>query len=366
MLTYFSVEGYRNFATKLTWNFNDTRDYRFNSDALIKCGDSSFVKCALVYGRNAVGKTNLGNAIFDIRANFGMVDSVSDERNYVNADSETGLVSFEYRFFFDGHEVSYSYSKRGRRDIAWEQIAMDGSVVFDYDHDSSLMREDGLSAIGATTLNWAFLSDGMTVAQYVCNNTPMEALGAVGEMYRFVRNMGIISDAFGSDRRFVSTLVGRVIEAGKVSELEAFLHRFGIDEHLKVHQSPSGADVLYFEHRRPVAFAENCSSGTIALLRLFNYAMTIHESSLLFIDEFDAFYHHDLSEHVIEYLKELPRRQVICASHNTDLFSNKIMRPDCLFILSRSGITSAANATRRELREGHNLEKLYKAGEFDG
>ena len=114
-----------------------------------------------------------------------------------------------------------------------------------------------------------------------------------------------------------------------------------------------------------MAFTENCSSGTIALLRLFNYAMTIHDSSLLFIDEFDAFYHHDLSERVIEYLKELPGRQVICASHNTDLFSNKIMRPDCLFILSRSGITSAANATRRELREGHNLEKLYKAGEFD-
>lgn len=242
---------------------------------------------------------------------------------------------------------------------------LDGRVIFDYDHDSSSMHEDGLEAIGATSLNWAFLSDEMSVAQYVCNNTPVELLGAVGEMYRFVRNMGIISDAFGSNRRFVSKVVGRVIEAKKVSELENFLRRFGVSEHLKVHQSPSGDEVLYFEHRRPVAFAENCSSGTIALLRLFNYAMTIHDASLLFIDEFDAFYHHDLSEHVIEYLKELPGRQVICASHNTDLFSNKIMRPDCLFILSRSGITSAANATRRELREGHNLEKLYKAGEFD-
>ena len=38
MLTYFSVEGYRNFANKLTWDFTDTRDYRFNSYELIKCG----------------------------------------------------------------------------------------------------------------------------------------------------------------------------------------------------------------------------------------------------------------------------------------------------------------------------------------
>lgn len=57
---------------------------------------------------------------------------------------------------------------------------------------------------------------------------------------------------------------------------------------------------------------------------------------------------------------------MLCASHNTDLFSNKILRPDCLFILSSSGIVSAADATERELREGNNLEKLYKAGEFDG
>lgn len=51
MLTYFSVEGYRNFATKLTWDFANIRDYRFNTDALIKYGDTSLVKCALVYGR---------------------------------------------------------------------------------------------------------------------------------------------------------------------------------------------------------------------------------------------------------------------------------------------------------------------------
>ena len=53
-------------------------------------------------------------------------------------------------------------------------------------------------------------------------------------------------------------------------------------------------------------------------------------------------------------------------SHNTNLMTNRLMRPDCLFILSRSGsLTSLCNATPRELREGHNLEKMYISGEFE-
>ena len=41
------------------------------------------------------------------------------------------------------------------------------------------------------------------------------------------------------------------------------------------------------------------------------------------------------------------------------------MRPDCYFILTEHRLTSLINATRRELREGHNLEKLYMSGEFN-
>ena len=86
----------------------------------------------------------------------------------------------------------------------------------------------------------------------------------------------------------------------------------------------------------------------------------------MYIDEFDAFYHYEMSENMIQYLKvKYPNSQVILTTHNTNLMTNSIMRPDCLFILSTYGtLTPLCDATERELREGHNLEKLYISGEF--
>jgi AAA15 family ATPase/GTPase len=83
----------------------------------------------------------------------------------------------------------------------------------------------------------------------------------------------------------------------------------------------------------------------------------------VFIDEFDAFYHHSLSALIIEKLKETGV-QFILTTHNTSVITNDLLRPDCYFLMSKHNIRSLSKSTAKELREAHNIEKMYKAGSF--
>ena len=44
--------------------------------------------------------------------------------------------------------------------------------------------------------------------------------------------------------------------------------------------------------------------------------------------------------------------------------SNELLRPDCYFLINDSKISNLSNLTVKELREAHNIEKMYKAHAF--
>ena len=128
-----------------------------------------------------------------------------------------------------------------------------------------------------------------------------------------------------------------------------------------------GIDFIYEE--RNIAFFEIASSGTISLtLFYFWYQRLLRKEekcSFLFIDEFDAFYHHDLSKLIVEKLKKVQSTQVILTTHNTAIISNDLLRPDCYFLMYEDNIKSLSNSTAKELRTAHNIEKMYRAGSFE-
>lgn len=360
MLKRFCVEGYRGFCEKLVFDLSHPRDYQFNTDA-IKDG---VVKDALVYGRNGVGKTNLARAILDVRHNVAM-DSLGyrSGTTFLNADGDPPVASFSYLFGLDGHDVLYEYTKNSRGALRAERLRMDGETVYDVDGEGSWATNNlDRFTSGSLVVDGKDLYLGLSVLSFVCTNTPRKMLGPILPLYQFILRMRLNNTA-----ATLAQDVDAVLSAGKVEELEAFLHDHGIVEQLEARPDAAGTQVLYMrKSKRAIPFAEACSSGTRTLLRLFVMErLSDSPPSLLVLDEFDAYYHHALSELVLRGMLSNRDVQMIATTHNTDLFSNKTLRPDCLFVLSGGRIVPAADATTRELREGHNLEHLYKAGEFD-
>ena len=362
MLKRFEVNGYKNFKESFIIDFSDVRDYQFNK----QCIRNNLLNNVIIYGKNAVGKTNFGRAIFDIQSNLRRELLLPYEReydSYINGDTDKSYATFKYEFNIDDNIIDYEYRKRGINKLLSEKLIINNEYIFEFNHKSKESKLGNLELINASTLNWEFTDDNISILSYITNNVQLGNSEILAKFYKFIVGMQFIRGN-SSIIRPNSNLINRIIERGQVADFQEFLNNNGVDEKLTVINNGVGEKILCFKHKKNVPFFENCSSGTLALVRLYSWKMRIDTATFLYMDEFDAFYHYELSEKVIKLFGEIENCQTIVTSHNTNLLSNKIMRPDCFFILTKEKITSIVNATERELREGHNLQKLYKSGEF--
>ena len=114
-----------------------------------------------------------------------------------------------------------------------------------------------------------------------------------------------------------------------------------------------------------VSFYSVASSGTKSLALFFYWFTQMEEASFVFMDEFDAFYHFELAKEIVKLLLPLKKVQILFTTHNTDLLSNDLLRPDCYFLMEDNRITALSNLTEKDIRKAHNLQKMFKAGAFN-
>lgn len=365
MLKLFEVSGFKNFKDKIILDFSDVRDYKFNSNCITK----NLLSKIIIYGKNSIGKSNFGLAMFDIVSHLSGKNVTPGLYDYyMNVNSLNDYVEFHYVFQFDNQEVDYRYRKDNKQTLIYERVFIDGTMLFEYDYKKNKGNTDGIKEI-APTLNWVF-QDVDSILKYVLNNTILNGSHPLRQMMRYVSNMlwfrSLDENRFIGYKSTSNDYFDFIFEPKTLSEFEAFLHKAGVEDDLIVIEDTDGQKRLYFKTDTPLPFFKVASSGTKALYTFFYWYKTSAEVTLMFIDEFDAYYHYELAESIVSMLEKMTDTQVILTSHNTNLLTNRIMRPDCYFILTRDKLISLANSTDRELREGHNLEKLYMSGEFNG
>lgn len=380
MLKAFKLRNYKNFKDEISINFEDIAGYQFSTD----CISDGILSKMLIYGRNATGKTNLGNAIMDITKMLSQI-GYKNEDIFINADATEDFASFSYSFQFDNNEIIYRYTRFSNFDLRDEELIIDGISIYKCSFYQDKYNFDNLKFINAETASidryLQSLDDGnitedemefkLPFLRWIISNTALKNDSLLIKMSEFIRRMTMLKVSntimFGFSR-FNDSFFESLEAKNNLEDFEQFLNTMGIKCKLVLKKLPDGQRELYFSHDKLIPFYKNASSGTLALTNLYRrFVSTLRSSSFVYLDEFDAFYHYEMAENVIKFFKRnYPKCQMIMTSHNTNLMTNRLMRPDCLFILSSSGtLTALCNATLRELREGHNLEKMYIAGEFE-
>lgn len=370
MLTKFEVANFKGFPEKLIFNLSEPSNYNFNTE----CVSGSVVKKALVYGHNGVGKSNLGFAIFDLISHLTDKNSGKEYySNYLNASSSEKYATFIYEFKFGDVVVKYEYLKESIEKLLYEKIEIDGDLFASLDR-----REEAKVAIinaeGAETLNRDFGDSLASIVSYIKNNAVLkknEINDAFSSFVDFVNGMLFFrsldkNNFIGFDQGSTS-IAQDIIEKGLVKEFENFLNKVGIKCVLAQGTEESKNNLYFLFGDKKVNFWDAASQGTKSLSLFYFWLQRMRGEkavTFLFIDEFDAFYHHELAVEVVELLKQISC-QVILTTHNTLLMSNEYLRPDCCFLMNNKKIESLSNLTDKELREAHNIEKMYRAHAFN-
>ncbi|WP_314203455.1 ATP-binding protein [Capnocytophaga bilenii] len=369
MLTKFQVSNFKSFGECFEIDFTKVNTYEFNQE----CIKDNCINNAIVYGKNGVGKSNLGFALFDIIGHLTDKEKgEKDYQNYINLYSKKSYVEFCYYFKFQAKEVLYKYRKKDYKTILYEEFRVDGELFAFID------REKGGNAIvkfkGAENLKTNLETNTeISLLKYIKNNTVLEGNvvnSVFDDFVRFVDEMLFFRSLQGNQyigfEKKEGGIIEEIIRRDNVSDFQSFLNRAGIECELEVVKSFNQQVLVLVFGDKKVPFWNIVSTGTSSLALFYAWFQDIREKgrvSFLYIDEFDAFYHFELSKLIVEELKKT-RVQFVLTTHNTSIMTNDLLRPDCYFIMNKERIVSLAEATDKELREAHNLEKIYKSNGF--
>ncbi len=365
MLTKFAVTNYRGFANRIEWNLISHSNYDYNQYA-IKDG---IIKNGIIFGPNGSGKTNMGLAVFDIVNHLTQKFKKSDYyKNFVYTGNPDTLVEFEYTFNLNHQILQYNYAKAKNGKLINESLSVDDVLVFE--HKGKKLEIDNKSFPMEPKFKdeLANNANNVSVVNVLLTSFPLSETHYLIKLRDFVNGMlwfrNVDIREFIGLETIVYTLDEYIIKRNLVDDFKTFLKTVSGQE-FKFVKPQKNDKVLFCEYKgKTIGFDVIASTGTHALMLLYFWIQKMRNASLVFIDEFDAFYHFRLSFEVCKRLFKMDC-QVFTSSHNTFLMTNELLRPDCNFILNGNKIKPLCDCTDKELREGHNIEKLFRANVFN-
>lgn len=367
MLTKFSVKNYRGFPKEISWDLSKPSNYEFSPYAI----KNGIIKNGIIYGPNGSGKTNFGLAIFDI------VNHLSQKwkkpnyyENFAYAGNPQSPVEFKYVFQFGHNTLDYSYSKNATGDLKNESLSVNKKEVFSKIGNGIKFDGEAFPNLDPKAMrNYsAHAANSFSFVNLLLASTPLPKEHYLLQLQRFADSMLWfrclnITEFIGLETNRVY-LDEYIVQNNLTKDFESFLQETSGQLFHFVTPDPNDKLLYCLIDKNSIPFHKIASTGTESLELLYFWMTKMKDAQFVFIDEFDAFYHYKLSSEVCKRLFKLDS-QVFLSSHNTSLMTNDLLRPDCNFILNNNKIKPLCDCTEKELRWGHNIEKLYRGGTFN-
>ena len=366
MLSKFTVNNFRGFMDEICFDFG-AKAYSFNQQ-IVRNG---LVNKAIVYGKNGIGKSNLGEAIFDIiyhlsdNKKFDRYDSIT----YLNLDSKKKYATFSYEFKFGNDTVYYNYKKANQITLLTEELYFNDELIISVDYTNYKKRYINQKYI--KSLNTNIDLKGMSLVKYIYRNADLSELHLLSTIMTFINNMLWFrrlseGNSYAGYSNTIFNFDNCLAKHNSVHEFQEFLSKYGLEYELLIKEI-NGINQLFANYRNAeVPFSLVASTGTMTLYLFYVWKlMAFSDVSFVFIDEFDAFLHYEASSELVKILNSNESFQSVLTTHNVTLMNNKTTRPDACYIMSKNRISCLADCTDKEIREAHNLEKMYKNGAFN-
>jgi AAA15 family ATPase/GTPase len=372
MIYKFAVRNFKGFKDWIEFDFSGIKNYEFNPE----CIQNGIVNKAIIYGYNGVGKSNLGLALLDIVTHLTDKERRAEKyQNYINADNNNDTAEFLFIFKFDNDYVEYRYGKKDIETIVYEKLSVNNTEIVFYDRRYG--NEAKIVLAGTENLNHNITQLKISLLKYIKANTNLPETresALFGRLFLFVENMLLFWQR--DDRGYIGYETGSgdltkgIIERNNFDNFKKFLESAGITPNISYRKSLDGRYSIVYNFRNgDVDFWQASSTGIHSLVLFYYWIQRLKSEdprpSFLFIDEFDAFYHQELSKFLVNELKQ-NSCQVVLTTHNTGIMTNELLRPDCYYLMYNDQIRSIASLTDKELRFGNNIEKMYRTRAFGG
>ncbi len=363
MLAKFAVKNYRGFKDRIELDLSHPANYEFNGFAI----KNGIIKNGIVYGPNGCGKTNLSLAIFDIVNHLSQKTKRFDYyKNFAYAGCQNSLVDFEYTFVFQDTKIYYCYSKDIFGTLKKESLSVNEEIVFSLENGVLSIPKDDFQIGEDMKSQLENNANNISIISFILMSYPLSQDHYLIKLKDFVNSM-LWFRSLG-----INEYIG--LETGGTQLEEFIISNNYLEDFQNFLENVSGQKFHFINNLNDkqlvceidgylVLFSAMASTGTQALILLYYWTKKLNNASFVIIDEFDAFYHFKLSVEVCKLLFKNDC-QTFLSSHNTYLMTNDLLRPDCNFILNNNKIKSLCDCTEKELRFGHNIEKIYRANAF--